>query len=623
VDTHLIHQTLSKYRILEEIGRGGMGVVYKAHDTVLDRPVAIKVLAPHLTWDQEFVQRFLREARTAARLEHTHIVMIYDVGQAQGYHFIAMKYLEGQPLSTLIRQEGPLHAERAVRILVQIAQALDYAHARGLIHRDVKPGNVIVGPQDQATLTDFGVARSVEGTRLTQSGVTMGTPAYMAPEQVKGEPVGPATDVYALGVVTYEMLGGRAPFEGETPHVLHAHAYEPPPPLRQVNPRVPEALAAAVHKALAKEPKQRYPTAGAFAIALGQAAGVRESEVIQKPPPPRLPSPPPPRAGQLLFWPLFGALGALLLLVVLAFGIGKSISKSEMPGGAGAQTRAAISAPSVPPIITLESIVAPTLIARPTPVSPRPTPIVIVVTATPVSPPAIPTLTQAEREARVAGRLRLRQGNGETIFAYRTERPPHIDGNLSEWRGKSYSVQNPVFKPENWQGWWDLSGVFFIAWDADDLYLGVEVTDDQYVQNESGRTMYKGDDVEIQLDAQLEADFVEDKLNADDHQIGLSAGNFADRPPEAYVWLPSERDGTMIEVAAHRTANGHVLEAAIPWWVLGVQPQPERAYGFALSLSDNDTPGTSAQECMVSTSPNRTTYEHPTLLGNLILMGLE
>jgi serine/threonine protein kinase len=155
---NLIGQTLGKYRILEEIGRGGMGMVYKAHDTVLDRLVAIKVLAPHLTWDQEFVQRFLHEARAAARLEHPHIVTIHDVGQVQGYHFIAMKYLEGRSLAEIIRREGRLPPERVAHLLAQIAQALDYAHARNLIHRDVKPGNVIVGPQDHATLTDFGVA---------------------------------------------------------------------------------------------------------------------------------------------------------------------------------------------------------------------------------------------------------------------------------------------------------------------------------------------------------------------------------------------------------------------------------------------------------------------------------
>lgn len=272
---------------------------------------------------------------------------------------------------------------------------------------------------------------------------------------------------------------------------------------------------------------------------------------------------------------------------------------------------------------------------RPPTATPRPpTPVVIVVTATPepatntpIPPPTLvpptPTLTRDEREAQVVRRLRLRQGNGDPIFAYRTEEPPTVDGHLGEWRDKSYRVQNPVFKPEDWQGWRDLSGVFFIAWDVGNLYVGVEVTDDAHVQNESGRTMYRGDDVEIQLDAQLQADFAEDKLSEDDNQIGLSPGSFADRPPEAYVWLPSERDGTMIDLAARQTANGYVLEAAIPWWVLGAQPQPETAYGFALSLSDNDTPGTSTQECMISTSPNRTTYSNPTLLGNLILMDLQ
>ena len=301
---NLIGQTLGKYRILEEIGRGGMGVVFKAHDTVLDRLVAIKVLAPHLTWDQEFVQRFLQEARAAARLKHPHIVTIYDVGQLQGHHFIAMEYLEGHSLAEIIRREGPLPMERAVRILDQIAQALDYAHAGGLIHRDVKPGNILVGPQDHATLTDFGVAKALAGTRLTRSGTMLGTPSYMAPEQVRGRPVGPATDVYALGVVAYEMLRGRPPFEGDTPHVLYAHAHEKPQPLPQVNPRIAPAVGAVVHKALAKEPDKRYGSAGVFAAALGQAVGLRE------------PAPPRP------LWPLFGALAALLV-VALVFWIGR------------------------------------------------------------------------------------------------------------------------------------------------------------------------------------------------------------------------------------------------------------------------------------------------------------
>jgi len=310
VQLNLINQPLGKYRILEEIGRGGMGVVYKAHDTVLDRLVAIKVLAPHLTWDQEFVQRFLHEARTAARLEHSHIVTIYEVGRTQDHHFIAMEYLEGHSLAEIVRREGPLPPERAVHILGQIAQALDYAHAQGLVHRDVKPGNIIVGRQDHATLTDFGVARSLEGTRLTQSGVIVGTPAYMSPEQVKGKPVGTTTDVYALGVVAYEMLGGRPPFEGETPHVLYAHVYEEPAPLAKVSP----AIWTVVHKALAKEPAKRYGSAEVFAAALGQAIRSRTTEVVRQPL---------SRFSQVSLWPLLGALGAMLLLVALVFGIGR------------------------------------------------------------------------------------------------------------------------------------------------------------------------------------------------------------------------------------------------------------------------------------------------------------
>jgi serine/threonine protein kinase len=328
MEPKLIGQTLGKYRILAEIGRGGMGVVYKAHDTTLDCPVAIKVLDPLLARDQEFVQRFLREARATARLRrHPHIVTILDVGQAGGYSFIVMEHLEGRSLVEIIRREGPLPPERVARLVGQVADALDYAHAHGVIHRDVKPGNVIVTADDHAVLTDFGVARSMEGTRVTQSGVMIGTPAYMSPEQVKGQPVGPAADVYALGVVTYEMLGGRPPFEGETPHVLFAHAYEPPPPLRQVNPRVPEGVAAAVHKALAKDPRQRYLSAGAFAEALRQAVAQTEPETVQKPALPTPPSTPTLRVGLAPLWPLFGALGALLLLVALVFGSGRFESK--------------------------------------------------------------------------------------------------------------------------------------------------------------------------------------------------------------------------------------------------------------------------------------------------------
>jgi serine/threonine protein kinase len=373
VRLNLIGRILGKYRILEEIGRGGMGVVYKAHDTVLDRLVAIKVLAPHLTWDQEFVQRFLHEARTAARLKHPNIVTIHDVAQVKGYQFIAMEHLEGHSLAEIIRREEPLPMERAVRILDQIAQALDYAHAQALIHRDVKPGNVIVSPHDHATLTDFGIAKALAGTRLTRSGTMLGTPSYMAPEQVKQQSIGPATDVYALGVVAYEMLGGRLPFEGDTPHVLHAHVYEEPPPLPQVNPQIASAVGGVIHKALAKEAGKRYGGAGAFVRALRKAVGSGEPWVAPKPA---------PRSGQSPLWPLFGALAAVLLVVALLLGLRELVTKPDQ--AAATQTATVAATGTAVAQATAPTPATPTLqLPTPTPVPPTPTPIIIVVTATP------------------------------------------------------------------------------------------------------------------------------------------------------------------------------------------------------------------------------------------------
>ena len=383
---NLIGQTLGKYHILEEIGRGGMGVVYKAHDSVLDRLVAIKVLAPHLTWDQEFVRRFLREAQSAARLKHPNIVTIYDVGQAQGYHFIAMDYLGGRSLAEIIRRQGPLPPERVAHLLTQIAQALDYAHARNLVHRDVKPGNVIVSPNDHATLTDFGVAKALTGTRLTQSGVMVGTPAYMSPEQVKQQPVGLAADVYSLGVVAYEMLGGRPPFEGDTPHVLYAHVYEEPRPLPQMNPKVSPAVGAVVQKALAKEPSKRYRSAETFVEALGQAVGSRETEVIRKPPPPRPSSPPKARVSQLPLWPLFGALLAVLIVVLMVFW---SVTNKPGEQAVATQTAVAQTATQIAAVAATQ-----TALAQPTATEAVPTATLIATpTATPTTPAPTPTET--------------------------------------------------------------------------------------------------------------------------------------------------------------------------------------------------------------------------------------
>jgi len=207
-------EKLGKYKIIEEVGRGGFAAVYKAVDTTLDRTVALKVLAPHLLWDPTFVQRFQWEAKVAANLDHPHIVTIHEVSQIEGVYLIAMQFLEGRTLSQILEAEGPLPVSQVQAIIEQIASALDYAHARGFVHRDVKPSNIIVSEDGQATLTDFGLVKAGEGTKLSTTGVVFGTPEYMSPEQAEGEKLDARSDVYSLGVVLFEMLAGRPPLRG-------------------------------------------------------------------------------------------------------------------------------------------------------------------------------------------------------------------------------------------------------------------------------------------------------------------------------------------------------------------------------------------------------------------------
>jgi len=288
----LIGSKLGKYQVQEEIGRGGMGAVFKGYDPALDRYVAIKVLAPHLVWEPDFVERFLREARSAARLQHPHIVTIYDVGQEGGWYYYVMEYLEGQTLTELIEEHHPLPFDTALAILRPMADALDHAHHNGLVHRDIKPGNIIVGRAGRVSLTDFGIARAAQEARLTATGTTVGTPEYMSPEQVKGLAVDARSDQYSLAVVAYEMLSGQVPFKAEsTLALMYRIVHEPPPPLRQVRGDVPVPVEEVLAKALAKDPGDRYPTVGAFVEGLaralaGQKSKVKAAKAITPPVPP-------------------------------------------------------------------------------------------------------------------------------------------------------------------------------------------------------------------------------------------------------------------------------------------------------------------------------------------------
>jgi serine/threonine protein kinase len=258
------------------VGRGGMGSVYKAYDSRLRRWVALKVMHADLGLRPGFIDRFIREAQVAAMLEHPNIVTVYDVEQLGDSIQMVMSWIEGEDLQHILERENALPPERAARLLDQLASALDNAHLREhpVLHRDIKPSNIMITPNDRVVLTDFGIARLIGDVSLTLTGQIVGTPAYMAPELVQGEEADGRADVYAVGVVLYQMLTGQVPFHAQTPlALLHAQISTPPPAPRLIAPSLPESVDAVLLKALAKDPDARYQTAGELARAFRAAIG--------------------------------------------------------------------------------------------------------------------------------------------------------------------------------------------------------------------------------------------------------------------------------------------------------------------------------------------------------------
>jgi serine/threonine protein kinase len=269
----MIGRTLGNFRIVDQAGVGGMATVYKAFDPNTDRYVAIKILPEYHAKDPEFTERFRREAKAVAMLEHPHIIPVFTYGEAEGITYLVMRYLDTGSLADRIKQ-GPLPLQEASRILNQLASALDYAHKQGVIHRDIKPSNVLLDKEGNAYLTDFGIAKIVDAAiDLTGSGMMVGTPQYMSPEQCRGEKnITSASDIYSLGIVLYEMLTGRSPFVAETPlAVIQMHLNEPLPLPRKLRPDLPEIIENIILKALAKDPAARYATCSDMASALTQA----------------------------------------------------------------------------------------------------------------------------------------------------------------------------------------------------------------------------------------------------------------------------------------------------------------------------------------------------------------
>ncbi|QWU13498.1 serine/threonine protein kinase [Paenibacillus sophorae] len=256
------HELGGRYQVIERIGGGGMALVYRAHDILLNRNVAIKVLRNQFVHDEEFIRRFRREAQSAASLSHPNVVSIYDVGQEDEIHYIVMEYVEGKNLNEIIKERAPLQVDEAVRIATQICDALDHAHQNQIIHRDIKPHNILIGRNGRVKVTDFGIARAVTSTTITQTGSVVGSVHYFSPEHAKGVATGEKSDLYSLGIVIYQMLTGSLPFLGESPiSVALKHLQEEFEEPRKLNSMIPQSVENIILKSMRKNPEERYQSA--------------------------------------------------------------------------------------------------------------------------------------------------------------------------------------------------------------------------------------------------------------------------------------------------------------------------------------------------------------------------
>ena len=313
-----------RYEVEELVGHGGMSSVYRAHDSLLERHVALKILHEQYSGDKDFVERFKREARTVAQLQHPNIVTVIDRGEEDGRQYIVFEYVDGENLKELVVRKGRLDIREALEIALEVARGLAFAHENGLIHRDVKPQNVLLNGDGRAKVTDFGIARTLDVDGMTQTGTVLGTSNYIAPEQASGQRVDAHSDVYSLGAVLYELLAGEVPFPGESfIAVAMKHLHEPPPSILDVRGDVPLRVAAAVDRALEKDPEQRFPTMDAFAGELQAALaeldrGEDGDATMVIPSARRVPAHHPRKS--VSRWPL--AIGVLALLAIAAIVVG-------------------------------------------------------------------------------------------------------------------------------------------------------------------------------------------------------------------------------------------------------------------------------------------------------------
>jgi eukaryotic-like serine/threonine-protein kinase len=339
----MVGEVLSdRYEVEELVGTGGMSSVFRAHDRLLDRKVALKVLHPQYSEDEEYVERFRREARAVAALSHPNIVTVIDRGEHEGRQFIVFEYIDGENLKGLIQRRGPAPVTTALELAMQIARGLSFAHQQGLVHRDVKPQNVLLNGDGQAKVTDFGIARSLDVQHgMTQTGTVLGTSDYIAPEQAQGQRVDEHTDVYSLGVVLYEMLTNEVPFPGENfVAVAMRHINEEPPSIRDKRPDVSPRFEAAVQRAMAKRPEDRFQTMADFCRELEANLAEAQGATVVAPAQPRRARA--PRRQGANPWPIVLALLTLIAIGgVIAYLVMRNHNNNATnspPGGGGSGT---------------------------------------------------------------------------------------------------------------------------------------------------------------------------------------------------------------------------------------------------------------------------------------------
>lgn len=623
---NLIGQQIDQYRILQYIASGGMATVYLAEDVNLERKAALKVMLDSLAAsDPQFTERFRREAVTAAQLNHPNIVQVYSVGQTPDERpYIAMQYIEGgslqEKLKELAERRKLLTTEQTLNIVRQIAQALSAAHLKGIIHRDLKPANVLIRLDGTPVLVDLGIAVIKGSKRLTQTGSMIGTPAYMSPEQVRGRPVDGRADLYALGIMLYEMLTGMPPFEGEdSVTVLHKQVYEKPLPLENLRPDLKQQTLDVVATTLQKDPAHRFQSAEDMVHAIDQAlkaegmtgpnpqatvvlTQMTDSKLLNRS---SLILSPVAAQKKRPSW-VWGI--ALLLLLAVTAGIFFIFQAGNNPPVV-AEVETATAVPATQPAIS-PPVDDPSATPAPPTATLTPTATVTPTNTATQTPPPAPTPLPA-----VAAK---------DVTAMRLDTPPLIDGELSDWPpGPAILSAYDVFHQADWDGSDDVEASWRLGWDNTSLYVVVTVRDDTHVQTRADEKIWQGDSIEMQFDTDLNGDY-DTPINGDDFQLNISPGDFQNVPAASYLWRAdngrynpaSTQD---IAIASQPLPDGgYVIEAAIPWSRLALTPAAGMRLGLALNVSDNDQPGTAVQEMMKSNVETRT-FSSPATWGTLTL----